>query len=57
MCEYKKSDVIIKFTKDEFDYLAELCNSFYATLKKLPRKSRTYKFYILENLVNNYFNE
>ena len=57
MSEYKKSDVLIKFSKDEFDYLTKLCNSIYNTLKKLPKKSRTQKFYILENLINNYFTE
>lgn len=57
MSEYKRNDVIIRFTKDEFDYLTELCNSVYNTLKKLPKKSRTQKFYILENMINYYFNE
>lgn len=55
MSEYKRNDVIIRFTKDEFEYLSELCNSFYKTLKVLPKKTRTFKFYLLENMIHNYF--
>ena len=54
MSEYK-NNVIIKFSKDEFDYLTELCNSVYKTLKKFPKNTRTSKFYLLENMIDNYF--
>lgn len=55
MTEYKRNDVIIRFTKDEFEYLTELCNSVYKTLKKFPKNTRTSKFYLLENMIDNYF--
>ena len=53
--DYKYTDVVIRFTKDEYEYLAELCNSVYKTLKKLPKNTRTFKFYLLENMIDNYF--
>jgi len=47
----------ITLTSDEYKYLKELCNSMYKGLKQLPKKMRTQKFYILENMVKNIFNE
>ena len=46
---------IMKFTKQEYEYLEQLCNSMYKEIKKLPKKMRTEKFYILENIINNHF--
>lgn len=47
----------ITLTNDEYKYVKELCNSMYKTLDKLPKKMRTQKFYILENMIKNTFNE
>lgn len=55
--EVTNNDVIIRFTQSEFKYLTNLVNSSYNQLKKFPKRFRTPKFYILENMVKNYFNE
>lgn len=55
--EINENDIIIRFTNCEFEYLSKLCNTMYKKLKKFPKNMRTQKFYILENMVNNYFNE
>lgn len=47
----------VTLTYDEYQYLKELSNSMYKTLEKLPKKMRTQKFYILENMIKNTFNE
>ena len=47
--------IILEFTDDEFDYLSNLLNTCYLSLKKLPKNLRTDKFLILENILNNQF--
>lgn len=46
---------IISLTSSEFDYVSLTMNTLYNNLKKLPKRMRTPKFYLLENLVNNVF--
>ena len=46
---------IISLTSSEFDYVSMTMNTLYNNLKKLPKRMRTPKFYLLENLVNNVF--
>ncbi len=47
----------ITLTKDEYQYLKNLSVSMYKTLEKLPKKMRTPKFYILENMIKYTFSE
>lgn len=47
--------IIVNLTDMEFDYIKELCNSMYNNLKNFPKKFRTPKFYILENMINDIF--
>ncbi len=55
--ENLESIINITLTNDEYTYLKELCKSMYKTLDKLPKKMRTQKFYILENMIKNTFTE
>lgn len=54
---FNKDDYVIRLTPSEYKYISELCSTMYNTLKKFPKNSRTPKFYLLENLINNVFNE
>lgn len=47
--------ITIKLTNAEFNYIKELCNSMYNNLKNFPKRLRTPKFYILENMINDIF--
>ena len=51
----KSEKIIVYLSVAEFDYVSELVNTMYASLKKFPKNMRTPKFYLLENLVNNIF--
>lgn len=51
------NEYIIKLTEPEFNYICELLEELYKNLSKLPKKFRTYKFYTLENLINNIFSK
>lgn len=53
--EIFENDIIIRLTKTEYDYMSELCNTMYDNLKKFPKKMRTPKFYILENIIKKSF--
>lgn len=53
--EELEEKMMIKLTKQEYEYLEQLCTSMYKELKKLPKKMRTEKFYILENIINTKF--
>lgn len=50
-----ENKINLEFTKEEFLYLSDFLNANYNTFKNLPKKLRTNKFSILENLVNNQF--
>lgn len=52
MEDHKK---IISLTSSEFDYISITLNTLYDNLKKLPKRMRTPKFYLLENLVKTVF--
>lgn len=52
-----ENNIFISLNNKEYEYLRELCNSMYNALKKLPKKMRTDKFYILENMLKNTFTE
>lgn len=52
MEDFKKH---IDLSPSEFEYISVALNTLYDNLKKLPKKMRTPKFYLLENLVNNIF--
>lgn len=54
--EFSENDYVIRLTPSEYKYISELCNTMYNTLKKIPKNSRTPKFYLLENLIKNVFN-
>lgn len=45
----------IDFTEDEFNYISESLFNLYNVVSKLPKKHRTSRFYVLENLVNDKF--
>ena len=55
--EFIENDYVVRLTPAEYKYVSKLCNTMYNTLKKFPKKSRTPKFYLLESLINNVFNE
>lgn len=55
--EFSENDYIIRLTPSEYECISALCNTMYKTLEKFPKKSRTSKFYLLENLIKNVFNE
>ena len=50
-----ENKINITLTKEEYEYLKELCNSMYKGLKQLPKKMRTPKFYLFENMINTHF--
>lgn len=50
-----KTGCYINFTDEEYEYLKTLCHSMYDNLKKFPKKMRTPKFYILENMIERHF--
>lgn len=52
---HNKDYITIKLTNAEFNYIKDLCNSMYNNLKNFPKKFRTPKFYILENMINDIF--
>lgn len=45
----------LEFSKDEYAYLVGFLNASFNQIKKAPKKFRTEKFTIIENLVNNQF--
>ena len=49
----KNKKYVVELAETEFNYIYELLEEMYKNLSKLPKKFRTHKFYILENLVNN----
>lgn len=53
--ENDNNKIIIELTKAEYNYISLLCNTMYDNLKKLPKKMRTPKFYLLENIINTHF--
>lgn len=55
--EKLEKKINISLTKVEYEYLKEMCKSMYGALQKLPKKMRTPKFYVLENMTKYTFNE
>ena len=55
--EKLEKKINISLTKVEYEYLKEMCNSMYGALEKLPKKMRTPKFYVLENMTKYIFNK
>lgn len=51
----KEEKYNIKLNETDYNYISEILNTLYKDLLKFPKKMRTSKFYILENLVNNAF--
>ena len=45
----------ISLSSSEFNYVSVVLNTLYFNLKKLPKRMRTPKFYLLEHLVNDIF--
>ena len=50
-------DILINLSNAEFDYISDVLNTLYNNLKKLPKRMRTPKFYLLENLIKNSFSK
>ena len=55
--ENMENFINIQLTDLQYDYLKEVLNCMYNELKKFPKKMRTHKFYILENLINKCFSK
>lgn len=47
----------IELSNDEYNYIKDILNEFYKGLSKLPKKMRSPRFYIIENLINTKFNK
>lgn len=48
-------NILISLTKSEYNYIFLVLKTLYDNLKKLPKRMRTPKFYLLENLINTKF--
>lgn len=55
MIDELENGIYIHLTKIEYEYLKDMCNSMYGALGKLPKKMRTEKFSVLENMITNIF--
>lgn len=53
----QKVMINITLTKEEYAYLKEICVSTYVEALKIPTKTRTKKFYVLESLVKHLLTE